>query len=326
MCEVSVIVPFYNSANTLTRCINSLKSQLFLNFEAIFVDDGSTDDSLIICEDCFDGDSRFSVIHKENAGASSARNIGIAVARGIFLCFVDADDEVNENYLSDLISNSFGCDLVIHGMMRVGQGVFIDRGMHVDGLFDLGSNSERFFNDINIERFGGPFCKLFLTEIIKDNNLLFNRKIKLAEDLDFLLRYLLFCKTVRTESRNNYTYYVTEGSASSHLYDFETELEGARALDESWKNLYAKFKVDRIEMLRKKSLAYYCSRILPTIYSKGVSLFSGLNIFRKIDADILLAYSHSFSPKTFFLRLVRLCCKLHLYSVVCFLYFLRSNK
>lgn len=325
MADISVIIPFYNSANTLARCINSLQNQRFYNFEAIFVDDGSTDSSFEICKDCFDGDSRFKVIHQENGGASSARNAGIAAAKGKYICFVDSDDEVNENYLSDLIANSNGCDLVIHGMMRVGKGVFIDRGMHIDGLYDLGTNPEVFFDDINIERFGGPVCKLFRADIIKENNLLFNTKIKLAEDLDFLLRYLVFCKTVRTESKNNYTYFVTEGSATSHLYGFETEFEGARALDESWSKLYAKIEVERLNILHKKCLAYYCSRLLPSLYSKETSLFTGFDRFKKIDSNILFAYSHYFSPKTSFLRVVKLCCRMRLYSVICFLYFLRSR-
>ena len=92
MPEISIIIPFYNARATLTRCIESLKSQSFQDFEAIFVDDGSTDGACEIIKKLAPSDARFIYIKKENGGVSSARNLGIEKSRGNKITFLDADD------------------------------------------------------------------------------------------------------------------------------------------------------------------------------------------------------------------------------------------
>lgn len=89
---ISIIVPVYNVEDYLDRCIRSICNQTFVSFELILVDDGSTDQSGRICDKWGDKERRINVIHKENGGASSARNAGLAVARGKYVAFVDSDD------------------------------------------------------------------------------------------------------------------------------------------------------------------------------------------------------------------------------------------
>lgn len=103
---ISIIVPVYNVANYLERCINSLLKQTYSNLQIILVDDGSTDASPKICDDFAKKDGRIQVIHKENGGLSSARNAGISAATGEYIAFVDSDDWVISDayeYLYDLI-------------------------------------------------------------------------------------------------------------------------------------------------------------------------------------------------------------------------------
>lgn len=99
---VSVIVPVYNVAEYLPRCLDSLLSQTFEDFELILTDDGSTDESRAICERYARQDSRIRVLHQENAGVSAARNRAIGTSRGAFLTFVDSDDTVEPAYLERL--------------------------------------------------------------------------------------------------------------------------------------------------------------------------------------------------------------------------------
>lgn len=89
---ISVIVPSYNVAPYLERCVNSLAGQTYTDLEIILVDDGSTDDTGKLCDKIADSDSRIKVIHKENGGLSDARNAGIDVATGEFYSFIDGDD------------------------------------------------------------------------------------------------------------------------------------------------------------------------------------------------------------------------------------------
>ena len=90
--KISCIVPVYNVEKYLRRCVDSILNQTFTDFELILVDDGSPDNSPAICYEYAVKDSRIKVIHKVNGGVSSARNVGLDVAKGEWICFVDSDD------------------------------------------------------------------------------------------------------------------------------------------------------------------------------------------------------------------------------------------
>lgn len=100
--KVSVIVPVYNVENYITTCINSICKQKYTNLEIIVVDDGSSDNSGILCDELAQKDSRIQVLHKQNGGLSDARNCGISLATGEYLCFVDSDDYIDEEMISTL--------------------------------------------------------------------------------------------------------------------------------------------------------------------------------------------------------------------------------
>ena len=101
--KVSVIVPIYNAEKYLKRCINSIVKQSYKNLEIILVNDGSTDNSYIICNQFCKQDKRIKCINKENGGVSSARNVGLSHVTGDYICFVDADDYVNDKYILTLV-------------------------------------------------------------------------------------------------------------------------------------------------------------------------------------------------------------------------------
>ena len=89
---ISVIVPIYNVKQYLERSVGALLNQTYQNLEIILVDDGSTDGSEDMCDEFARRDSRVKVIHKENGGSSSARNLGIRAAQGAYIGFTDSDD------------------------------------------------------------------------------------------------------------------------------------------------------------------------------------------------------------------------------------------
>ena len=93
---ITVIVPIFNVENYLSKCIESIIKQTYRNLEIILVDDGSTDDSPIICDKYAKLDSRIKVIHKLNGGLSDARNCGMRIAQGRYIAFVDSDDYIEK--------------------------------------------------------------------------------------------------------------------------------------------------------------------------------------------------------------------------------------
>ena len=119
----SIIIPVYNAQKTLVRCLDSVRRQSFQDFEVILIDDGSADGSLSICEQYSQQDERFRTFHQENAGPSAARNQGLKIAKGRYLCFVDSDDYVSGDYLEKLYEKAeeTDADLLFFGCFCVDQ-------------------------------------------------------------------------------------------------------------------------------------------------------------------------------------------------------------
>ena len=115
MPEISVIVPVYKAEQYLDRCVKSILEQTYPDFELILVDDGSPDGSPILCDKWAEKDSRVHVIHKKNGGASSARNAGLAIAKGKWVFFSDSDDWIDNKALETLyrMVNEYGVSMAI---------------------------------------------------------------------------------------------------------------------------------------------------------------------------------------------------------------------
>ena len=99
---ITVIVPIYNVEDFIDMCLESLSKQSYKHFEVLMVNDGSTDNSGVICKEYADRDSRFQYFEKENGGLSDARNFGLEHSKGDYITFVDSDDWVSDTYLFDL--------------------------------------------------------------------------------------------------------------------------------------------------------------------------------------------------------------------------------
>lgn len=206
---ISVIVPVYNTEKYLDRCIQSILSQIYTDFELLLIDDGSTDSSGVICDRYAELDSRVRVFHKKNGGASSARNMGLDNARGEFIGFVDADDYVLPEFLSNFIDISNGEDILI-------QGIIPDYSISSEYIIkkasiDYSGNIQDWLIDLSgcgCEMFGALWNKLFKRSIIVSNKLRLNETISFLEDEEFLLRYLTLSKTVCSISKSGYVYLV----------------------------------------------------------------------------------------------------------------------
>ncbi len=102
MPEISIIIPIYNSEKYIEQCINSILNQTFKNFELILINDGSTDNSRVICERYENKDKRIKLFNIGNRGVSSARNLGIENSRGKYIMFCDSDDYVKNTWCEEL--------------------------------------------------------------------------------------------------------------------------------------------------------------------------------------------------------------------------------
>lgn len=114
---VSVIIPVYNTAPYLERCLNSVTANTYRNLEIICVDDGSTDNSLAVLQHLADSDCRIQIVTKENGGVSSARNCGLEQATGAYICYLDSDDWIHKDFFITLlqIASAYPFDVTVAG-------------------------------------------------------------------------------------------------------------------------------------------------------------------------------------------------------------------
>ena len=216
---VSVVVPVYNAQTDLKECLDSISKQTLKNWEAILVDDGSTDGSAAILDAAAKKDPRFRVIHKQNAGVSRARNDGIDAARGKYVMFIDADDLILPTCLSKMVSTAetYGTDLVLSGFDRFGD----DWETHnFAGIFPvlLTQRIEDFlmlYTEPRTNMFGvSIWAKLFRTDMLNAHGLRFDPDITYEEDCNFIADCLGHIKTVSAVGEVLYRYRQQEESLS----------------------------------------------------------------------------------------------------------------
>jgi glycosyltransferase involved in cell wall biosynthesis len=126
--EISIIVPVYNLEPLLPKCVESILTQTFTDFELILVNDGSTDRSGELCDEFAKLDNRIVVIHKSNGGVASSRNAGLEAAKGSYIGFVDNDDFVNEHMFETLYTNAIihESEIVVCDFLKVNETQDID--------------------------------------------------------------------------------------------------------------------------------------------------------------------------------------------------------
>ena len=189
--KISVIIPVYNTEKYLHRCINSILTQTYTDFELLLIDDGSTDSSGTICDEYAAKDARVRVFHKENGGVSSARNLGLDNAQGEWITFVDSDDYIEENFLKSFDGN-LDADLVLGNMIEKGPLGNLLRNIPSGYHYPLKKALE---GNLTKLAFQSPWGKMFRGSLIK--KLRFDESMVTGEDHCFILKYVYIAKSLR---------------------------------------------------------------------------------------------------------------------------------
>ena len=148
--KITVIIPVYNTEQFLEKCIRSVVNQTYQNLEIILVDDGSTDDSYLICQKWAEADDRIKLIHKENGGQSSARNMALDIATGDYIAFVDSDDWIEPDMYEVMLQAILdtGKDAAV---CNIGREILDGEAMHLNLIRDyVGSQLWRFLFSANL--------------------------------------------------------------------------------------------------------------------------------------------------------------------------------
>lgn len=217
---ISIIVPVYKVEKYLPKCIDSILTQSYSDFELVLVDDGSPDGSSAICDVYARKDPRIRVIHKSNGGVSSARNAGLEIATGEYVTFCDSDDYYTCNWLEDLLeaAQSQKADVVVGNFQIAYENDTLGSVSNREtGVFVLPTEESRIRYCID-KLFGDKhgweiWARLFRRSIIADNNIRFCETCgNFAEDLGFVLEYTLYAERIVVIPEVGYRYLIRGGS------------------------------------------------------------------------------------------------------------------
>lgn len=207
--QISVIIPVYNGAKYLARCLKSLQNQTLQNWQAVFIDDGSTDDTSEILDEFAKKDKRVSVIHKKNAGVSAARNDGIKKANGTYIHFMDVDDEIDSDYYESMFANSDNADIVCSGFVsntKYSSDLVYKKYRVLKTMF-----GKLFWTQALLKSFVWRY--LFKTDFIKKSKLVFDTSLISQEDAIFVLQSFVVANKIIIVPNVNYHYLFNENSA-----------------------------------------------------------------------------------------------------------------
>lgn len=261
----SIIIPTYNAEHSIIDCISSINIQKLHNYEILIINDGSTDNTLSLLYNIKEKNERLKILTIDNQGVSSARNRGIKEAQGEWIIFMDSDDSWDNNTLSVIDncikkSNST-IDLIVFNYNSVCDNQIIPHQLFKKSYYNESCKSfiektkkmpfEFYLNVV--------WNKVYRTDIIKNNNIYFQKDIKLGEDAIFNYKYLTYCQTVNILNFCLYNYKIDNKNSLSRKYTSTQEISFC------YMNIYNKY----IQLLKDKNIS-------TKIYTKERGYFIGI--------------------------------------------------
>lgn len=225
--KISVIIPVYNVESYVRKCIDSILNQTFSDFELLLVDDGSTDCSGVICDEYVQKDARIRVFHTPNQGVSAARNWGLDQALGEWITFVDADDWVEEGFLSTFFQAESSPKAIVY------QNIIYDyTAYHKGNKIAFSYNDVSFYvpdiihaiSDYKILSDCFIAAKMFNKEVIRQYGIRFCEDISLAEDMIFVRHYFYYVEEVHLHSLAAYHYMQRPSSLTNSYHSSEEQI------------------------------------------------------------------------------------------------------
>lgn len=312
---ISVIVPVYNVEKYLKRCLESIQRQTIRDLEIILVDDGSTDNSGVICDEAAEKDKRIKVIHQDNRGLSGARNTGMLYATGEYVGFIDSDDWISGDYYeyllnlilkyeADISSCSFRRVAAVNESKKKGKEKHILLSHGEARIWLLNSAVKSGYNDVSC------CTKLYKHKILKD--ITFNEQL-IHEDVIF--NWFVFGKIDRYVKSfdKKYFYFTNQYSITNNNFSKKNMdlIKGANIICDSC-NMESK----NMRRITKKYLAKshfsIVVKLLKSVNTEFELLENELKILRKFSGTLLMS-SLSLSRKIFLVFIIMIPNKVWLY-------------
>lgn len=300
--KVSIIVPVYNVELYIEDCLNSLLNQTYSNYEIILINDGSTDNSIEICSKY--NDKKIKIYNQNNKGVSIARNVGISLATGQYIMFVDADDMVSEKYIENLIKSieETNTDMVVCGYTKEkAELVNKKNSQEIKGEIINANTMLENMMENNLQE-GYLWNKIFKKSIINDNSLEFKEGVNVWEDLYFVIEYLSKSDKIFAINEKLYYYRTREGSAVNRK-ETSTDLVGkVKILELIMKNYNLIINNKNYYGIKRMYVTVLLKYLLQIKKDNKELIKEKLSIVKKIKKDIKIGFKNEI--KYFYLRII----------------------
>ena len=290
---VSIIVPMYNAAGCIARCVKSICAQSYKSIEIILLNDGSKDDTLSVCRALAAQDHRIALVDKPNSGAADTRNQGLALAHGRYVQFVDSDDYIDPDFTQHLVeaAETHHADLVIApykmvipagatkpeqvleklednlGVMSVARPPEVrEYGFLPAGVYDKDTFALRLMDKPASYFYSVLWNKLYRRILLTGNDIQFTSELKWAEDLVFNMQYIQYAETFVSIDKAGY-YYVQNPQSICHTQiNLSTIMQNRLQMIDYYKALYTKLGLyEEVQTQLHASLLGLAESVSPTI-------------------------------------------------------------
>lgn len=234
--KVSIIIPVYNAQKHIKKCLQSILCQSYSDLEILLIDDGSTDSSKQVILEMQKQDQRIVYYQKENSGPGEARNLGIDIANGTYLVFIDSDDEVQKEYIQTLVSKieKTNSDIVISGIQQV-----LDNDINGKKIIIEDKEYARYI-------LLGVLGKIYKTNYIKSNNIKFSKDM-FAEDAYFNLQALFMTNQIVNDTYIGYLYKINQEGITKKQAKEQNKMQNYKVLDHLWEIMQQKISKETIQ-------------------------------------------------------------------------------
>mgnify|MGYP000965693392 CR=1 FL=1 len=264
---VSIIVPMYNTAGCIARCVKSICAQTYKSIEILLLNDGSTDDTLAVCRALAASDHRIALVDKTNTGAADTRNQGIALAHGKYIQFVDSDDYIDPDYTGHLVAaaEEHHADLVIApykmvipagaskpeqvlekledelGVMTVARPPEVrEYGFLPAGVYDKDHFALRLMDKPASYFYSVLWNKLYRRILLTGNDICFTSEVRWAEDLVFNMQYIQYAEVFVAIGTPGYSYVQNPQSICHTQINPATIVQNKLQMFRYYKDLYTR--------------------------------------------------------------------------------------
>lgn len=236
---ISIIVPVYNVESFLAICLDSILNQAYSNLEIILIDDGSTDSSGMIADEYATKDARVKVIHKPNGGVSSARNFGIDMATGDYICFADSDDILEEDYVEYLLKLCVenNAEIALTTQMFT---TFYETPQTLKDTLMVCTGEDAAAQILYYHIPIGCYCKMFRRNFIEKNNIRFRPEIYIGEGFNFNVSAFQMAEKVVVGQRKIYCYRRDNSASAMTKFALHKAEMALHAIDMIKENLIVK--------------------------------------------------------------------------------------